>query len=231
MKRILVSAVILLLAAQISQAQTTQTEKRDHRGFSKVAFALSGDVMISLGNTYSVELEGDRDYLREVETEVVGDELRIRRDKWFDSGNKKVTVRITMPAIEGISVSGSGKVTVSDPLRGDELDVAISGSGRALLRDVALGEVECSISGSGSLNIDGNGTIRELELSISGSGGYQGETTGINVLEARISGSGSCNCNVKEMLRASISGSGSIIYSGNPKIDASVSGSGKVRMR
>lgn len=231
MKKIFASAFILILFAQVSLAQTTQSEKRDLRGFSKVAFALSGDVFISLGNTFSVELEGDRDYLSEVKTEIVGDELRIRRDKWFDSGNKRVTVRITMPALDGISVSGSGRVTVNDPLRGDELDVAISGSGRALLRDVALGEVECSISGSGSLNIDGNGTIRELGLSISGSGGYQGETTGINVLEARISGSGSCNCNVKEMLRASISGSGNILYSGNPKIDASVSGSGKVRMR
>ena len=231
MKRIFASAFILILFAQVSLAQTTQTEKRDLRGFNKVSFALSGDVFISLGNTFSVELEGDRDYLREVKTELVGNELRIRRDKWFDSGNRRVTVRITMPALEGISVSGSGRVTVNDPLRGDELEVAISGSGRALLRDVALGEVECSISGSGSLNIDGNGTIRELDLSISGSGGYQGETTGINVLEARISGSGSCNCNVKEMLRASISGSGNIFYSGNPKIDASVSGSGKVRMR
>ncbi len=231
MKRIFASAFILILFAQVSLAQTTQTEKRDLRGFNKVSFALSGDVFISLGNTFSVELEGDRDYLREVKTELVGNELRIRRDKWFDSGNRRVTVRITMPALEGISVSGSGRVTVNDPLRGDELDVAISGSGRALLRDVALGEVECSISGSGSLNIDGNGTIRELDLSISGSGGYQGETTGINVLDARISGSGSCNCNVKEMLRASISGSGHIIYSGKPKIDASVSGSGKVRMR
>lgn len=231
MKKNFASAFILILFAQVSLAQTTQSEKRDLRGFSKVAFALSGDVFISLGNTFSVELEGDRDYLSEVKTEIVGDELRIRRDKWFDSGNKRVTVRITMPALDGISVSGSGRVTVNDPLRGDELDVAISGSGRALLRDVALGEVECSISGSGSLNIDGNGTIRELGLSISGSGGYQGETTGINVLEARISGSGSCNCNVKEMLRASISGSGNILYSGNPKIDASVSGSGKVRMR
>lgn len=231
MKKIFASAFILILFAQVSLAQTTQSEKRDLRGFSKVAFALSGDVFISLGNTFSVELEGDSDYLREVKTEIVGDELRIRRDKWFDSGNKRVTVRITMPALEGISVSGSGRVTVNDPLRGDELDVAISGSGRALLRDVALGEVECSISGSGSLNIDGKGTIRELDLSISGSGGYQGETTGINVLEARISGSGSCNCYVKEMLRASISGSGNIFYSGNPKIDASVSGSGKVRMK
>lgn len=231
MKKILASAIIIVFAVQASLAQTTQIVSRDVSGFTRVSFAVPGEVIISLGAGYSVEMEGDRDFLTEVQTEVVGHELRIKRDKWFDSGNKKVIVRITMPVLDGLSVSGSGKVTVSDPLRGDDLDVAISGSGRAILRDVALGEVECSISGSGSLIITGEGTVRKLGISISGSGGYQGETTGVDILNARISGSGSCDCYVKEMLRASISGSGSVIYSGNPKIDASVSGSGKVRMR
>ncbi len=231
MKKIFALAIIVIFTVQASQAQTAYTEKRELSGFSEVSFGVSGEVFISLGKGFSVELEGDRDYIREIITEVTGDELRIRREKWFDSGNRKVIVRITMPALDGLSVSGSGRVTVNDPLRGDELDVSISGSGKAFLRDVALGEVECAISGSGSLILAGKGTIRELEISISGSGDYQGETTGVNVLEARISGSGSCDCHVNEMLRASISGSGDIIYSGTPKIDAAVSGSGKVRMR
>lgn len=231
MKKILILAFLSIFAAQASQAQTAYTEKRQVSGFSEVSFAVSGEAIITLGKDYSVELEGDRDYISDIITEVVGDELRIKREKWYDSGNKKVIVRITMPAIDGISVSGSGSVRINDPLRGDELDVAISGSGKAFIRDVALGKVECAISGSGSLNVDGNGTIKTLEISISGSGDYQGEATGIGVLEARISGSGSCNCHVTEMLRASISGSGSVHYSGNPKIDAAVSGSGKVRMK
>lgn len=231
MKKILILAVLMIFAVQASRAQTAYTEKRQVSGFSEVSFAVSGEALITLGKDYRVELEGDRDYVNEIITEVVGDELRIRRDKWFDSGNRKVIVRITMPAIDGISVSGSGSVRVNDPLRGDELDVAISGSGKAFIHDVALGEVGCAISGSGSLNVAGNGTIKKLEISISGSGDYQGEATAINVLEARISGSGSCDCRVTEKLNASISGSGSVLYSGNPKIDAAVSGSGKVRMK
>lgn len=231
MKKILILAVLTLFAAQASQAQTAYTEKRQVSGFDEVSFAVSGEALITLGKEFRVELEGDKDYIDEIITEVVGGELRIKREKWFDTGNKKVIVRITMPALDGISVSGSGSVKVNDPLRGDELDVAISGSGKAFIRDVELGEVGCAISGSGSLNVTGKGTIKKLEISISGSGDYQGETTGIGVLEARISGSGSCDCYVTEMLRASISGSGSVLYSGNPKIDAAVSGSGKVRMK
>lgn len=231
MKKSFALAVILAFAVQLAQAQTPYTERRDVSGFSEVGFAVAGEVIIDLGATFSVVLEGDRDYISEIETKVYGDVLRIKRDKWFDTGNRKVVVRITMPAIDGISVSGSGKVTVNDPLKGGDLDIAVSGSGKAFLRDVALDEVECSISGSGSLIIDGSGTVKRLEINISGSGDYLGETTSVETLEASISGSGSCDCLVTGMLKAAISGSGNITYSGNPKIDAAVSGSGKVRMK
>ncbi|MBE0677527.1 MAG: DUF2807 domain-containing protein [Bacteroidales bacterium] len=231
MKKSFVFAALLLLVTQLSQAQDPFTERRDVSGFSEVGFAVSGEVIISLGDKYSVVLEGDRDYIREIETKVYGNELRIKRDKWFDTGNKKVVVRITMPDLEGVSVSGSGRVTVNDPLKGGDLDIGISGSGKAFLRDVALSNVECSISGSGSLNITGEGTVNRLEINISGSGDYVGEATRVETLEAAISGSGSCDCYVTGMLKASISGSGNIRYSGNPKIDAAVSGSGKVRSK
>lgn len=231
MKKIFVFTAILMFVLQASQAQTPYTERRDVSGFSEVAFAVSGEVIISLGSQYSVVLEGDRDYIKEIETKVNGRELVIKRDKWFDTGNRKVLVKITMPELKGVSVSGSGRVTVNDPLRGGDLDIGISGSGKAMLGDVALNNVECSISGSGSLNITGEGTVEYLEINISGSGDYVGEAVKVGTLEAAISGSGSCDCYVTGMLKASISGSGNIRYSGSPKIDAAISGSGKVRMK
>lgn len=231
MKKLFALAVLVILAVQATQAQTAYTEKRNVSGFSEVGFGVAGELIISLGNEYSVVLEGDRDYISEIETIVSGGELRIKRDKWFDAGNSKVVVRITMPDLEGVSVSGSGRVTVNDPLKGGDLDISISGSGKAFLRDVALSDVECHISGSGSLNIAGSGTIERLEMNISGSGDYVGADTRVGTLEANISGSGSCDCHVTGMIRASISGSGHINYSGNPKIDAAISGSGKVRMK
>jgi hypothetical protein len=231
MKKSITVAALLLLFITVSQAQNPYTETRNVSGFSKVGFAVAGEVFINLGQGYSVVLEGDKDYIEDIETRVSGNELQIKRNKWFDSGNKRVTVRITMPSLEGISVSGSGKVTVNDPLRGKDLDVAISGSGKAFLGDVTLTDVECHISGSGSLNIAGTGSIDVLEVNISGSGDYKGEAAKVGTLRASISGSGSCDCYVTDLIKAAISGSGSIWYSGDPKIDAAISGSGKVRMK
>lgn len=231
MKRSVILAALLIVAITVLQAQTGYTETRNVSGFSKISFAVAGEVYIDFGQTFKVVLEGDRDYIREIETKVQGDDLVIKRDKWFDAGNRRVIVRITMPSINGISVSGSGKVTVSDPLRGDDLKVSISGSGKALLGDVTLKNVDCHVSGSGSLNVSGTGSIDNLTISISGSGDYNGESAKVGTLKASISGSGNCDCYVTDLIKASISGSGSISYSGNPKIDAAISGSGKVRMK
>jgi len=231
MKKSIALAAVLLLVVQASSAQSVYSETRDVSGFTEVSFAVAGEVYIDLGSRYSVVLEGDKGYIGEIETKVTGNVLRIKTEKWFNTGNKKVTVRITMPSLEGVSVSGSGKVTVNDPLKGGDLGIGISGSGKIFLGEVALGEVDCSVSGSGSLNISGDGTIDKLEINISGSGDYIGENTRVKSLDARISGSGNCDCYVTEILRAAISGSGDIRYSGNPKIDAAISGSGKLRMK
>jgi hypothetical protein len=231
MKKSIILAALLILTVMALQAQTDYTETRDMSGFSKVSFAVAGEVYIDLGQSYSVVLEGNRDYIKDIVTRVEGKNLVIKRDNLFDTGNRKVTVRITMPALEGISVSGSGKVIVNDPLRGDDLNVSISGSGKALLGDVTVKNIECHISGSGSLNIAGAGTVDYLGINISGSGDYNGEAARIGTLKASISGSGKCDCNVTDLIKAAISGSGSIYYSGNPKIDAAISGSGKVRMK
>jgi hypothetical protein len=231
MKKSVFLAALMLLFATASQAQTTYTETRNLSGFSKIGFAVAGEVYITLGNSYSVVLKGDRDFVKDIETHVSGDELMIKRDNWFEFINEKVIVEITMPALDGIRVSGSGKVIANDPLREKELDMSISGSGKIILKEIAIDDMECHISGSGSLLIEGPGTVGELGISISGSGSLNGEDVKVGKLDAHISGSGNCDCDVTDLIKASISGSGSIYYSGNPKIDASISGSGKVRMK
>ena len=231
MKTLLSSAFALLLLVSTATAQDSYKETRNVSDFDEVSFCLAGEVYISIGQGFNVVLEGDKEYLDEVETKVSGGELVIKRDSWVNFNNQKVIVRITMPALNGIDVSGSGKVTVTDPLKSDDFEADISGSGKIYLKEVTMGDVECDISGSGSFVAEGTGSMRSLEVDISGSGSYKGESTKIGSFEASISGSGSCDCYVTDMLRASISGSGSIWYSGNPKIDASISGSGKVRTK
>jgi len=206
-------------------------ETRDVAGFTKVGFGVSGNLYINRGSKFEVILEGDNSLLENIVTEVSGDRLVIKKKSWRLNINEKVTIYITMPEIEGLNVSGSGKAEIRDAFRSENLNLSVSGSGNLLTSDINATTMKCSISGSGNIIIGGSGEFSEADLSISGSGSYRGEDAQIESVEISISGSGNCSCNVKESLRVRVSGSGDVTYTGNPKIDARISGSGKVRSR
>lgn len=223
--------VAFTAAAGFSKDSEVVKETRNLTGFTKVSFGISGDLFINLGSEFTVVLEGEKSLLEEIDTEVSGSKLLIGNDSWHSHNNQRVTVYITMPEITGLGVSGSGKAELKDAVKAEDLDLAVSGSGRILTSDLTVGELNIGISGSGDIIIGGNGDAAEADISISGSGNYTGESLKIKEAEFSISGSGSCKCNVTDNLSASVSGSGNVTYLGNPKIDAKVSGSGRVRSK
>jgi len=234
MKRVSFIAVAFLLtvfSTAFIYGQSTEKETRNLSGFTKVSFGVPGNLYIHLGSDYKVVLEGDKDFLAEIETEVTSGKLVIKKDSWTNFSNKKVVVNITMPSLEGLGVSGSGQAEVIDALRAGELSLGVSGSGKLFLNDLSAESIDCGISGSGDVIIKGNGSTGEADISISGSGNYTGEMLKIDIADISISGSGSCHCHVTGSLEAHVSGSGNVTYLGNPKVDARVSGSGRVRSK
>jgi Putative auto-transporter adhesin, head GIN domain len=234
MKRgIILSAVILAMAvlSGFAKGQSGVKETRDVKDFTKVSFGVAGNLYINIGPEFKVVLEGEKKDLEDIITEVSGGRLVIKKDNWRFNMNEKITAYVTMPELRALGVSGSGKAEIKDAVKGDQLDLNVSGSGKIYTNEVSVSELGCSISGSGNIVAGGNGTADKADISISGSGNYNGESFKIGSAEIHISGSGNCNCNVTESLRASVSGSGDITYDGNPRVDAHVSGSGKVRSK
>lgn len=233
MKNLLFSASLLVATVFFyGNSYGQDRENRDVSGFTQVSFGISGNLFIKTGPQFSLVLEGDKNILDDIETEVSGNKLVIRKKNWRSSlRDEKVIVNLTMPQIEGLSVSGSGKAEILNPVESDNLNLAVSGSGKILISDLNADDLNCAISGSGDIILGGKGSVDDGEISISGSGSFSGEAVEIDHLEIGVSGSGNCICNVKETLDASVSGSGDVLYSGNPKIDARVSGSGRVRSR
>lgn len=234
MKKLIFIAVSLLLTVLSTvsvNGQSAGKETRNVTGFTKVSFGVPGNLYIRIGPDFKVILEGDKDFLAEIETMVSGGRLVIKQDNWNRNFNKKVIVNITMPSVEGLSVSGSGQAEITDAVKAGDLDLVVSGSGKLFVNDLTADNLDCRISGSGDVIIKGSGSVSESEVSISGSGSYAGEGLKINTAAINISGSGNCLCNVAGTLEARVSGSGNITYIGNPRIDARVSGSGRVRSK
>ena len=235
-RRIILPALILVIAllSGFANGQSGDKETRNVKDFTKVSFGVSGNLYINIGPEFKVIIEGEKKYLDEIITEVSGGKLVIKNENWRMNNwrmNEKVTVYITMPELNGLGVSGSGKAEIKDAIKTSELNLSVSGSGKLYASDVTVSNLDCSISGSGDISLGGDGSSSKAGISISGSGNYFGESFKISSAEIHISGSGNCECNVTESLRASISGSGNVTYGGNPKLDAHVSGSGKVRSR
>lgn len=227
MKKNLLLIIFALLFSSAGMAQDRQ--KRDIDGFKSLSLGVAGDLYLKQGNSFSVELEGDKDLLEVIETEVRNGRLVIRRSNWRIMRNAQVTVYITMPEINGLSVSGSGTLEAKGPVNGDDLDISVSGSGKIILNDLKAERVDCSISGSGNIRLKGSANDY-VELSISGSGKFDGEEFRTGDMEIDISGSGNCRCWVEGDLEARVSGSGDIYYKGDTKrVDARISGSGKIR--
>lgn len=206
---------------------TAGQEVRELPDFYGIAIGVSADVFYTPGNTHEIRIEGNERDVKDLVTKVEGGILKIKYDNWR-AGHSKLTLYITSEELSRVSVSGSAHFNAEKGITSEEMDIAISGSGRVLFPSLASDEMEVTISGSGNAVIE-KGSADEMGVRISGSGKLQAEHFEVSEFEASISGSGSCWITVKDELNARISGSGSVHYHGNPEVNSTSSGSGKVR--
>ena len=104
-------------------------QTRDVPSFSSISLSLAADVHLKQGPKQEVVVEGDKDILDVLKTEVHGKTLKIYLDKWFMRSYKKVTIYITMPEIDGLTITGSGNITAETPVNTSDIDFTITGSG------------------------------------------------------------------------------------------------------
>jgi len=217
---------ICLLPLNIVASDTVK-ETRDLDSFSKIKLTISADIVLSQGSDQQVILEGRPGDLEKILTIVENGSLKIKHDG-IGPGLKKITIFITVPKIEAISVSGSGDIRNDGPMVEEELSIAISGSGNIHFEQLKTEKVNLAISGSGDVLLEGKNK-GEIQIAVSGSGDINCEEFETNMANIVISGSGDCIVNVQEELNVKISGSGDVLYHGSPKVNARASGSGKVR--
>ncbi|MGY2134653.1 head GIN domain-containing protein [Hymenobacter sp. HD11105] len=226
----------LLFVLSAFRLDAAEREARDVPTFTQLNLAGSFNVVLRQGSPQKVEVEADPEDLSHVETTVTNGKLRVgaKQEKkgmgmsWSSYNFKKpVTVYVTMPNIEALGVSGSGSMSAADPIRGGNLNLSVSGSGRLKLNRVQADKLNSSVSGSGNISMTGNSAHHDVNISGSGqvdAPGFRSETCRVS-----ISGSGNCRIEVTKTLDASLAGSGNVYVTGKPQINASTAGSGRVR--
>ncbi len=215
-------------AAAVAQG-VDGTRQFDLRDFTRVELRGPDDVRVQVGSGFAISAQGDPEVLDQLEIARVGDELRIgRKDsdgfRW-GSDDGAVTITVTMPAIRGASLAGSGDLTI-DRATGD-FDGSIAGSGDLTVGALQGGAVDLAVAGSGTLSAAGSAD--RLEMSIAGSGDIRADGLKARGAEVSIAGSGDATAAVTGAAEVSLLGSGSADLGPNARCTVSKLGSGEAR--
>jgi hypothetical protein len=221
MRALTITSVILFLATLtgcyyfgpcIDGSGPVVSETREISGFSGVTNTGSFDIYIQPGEDFIVKVKANENLLPIIETYVSGYTLYVRtKDDACFRSSAPVEVYISMPELEVLTLSGSGRI-FAEKAYTPVFECINSGSGQVVIDTVHSHDLTAGNSGSGLIRI-GNVDATQVGFFQSGSGTIDGGMIhGTSELKIRHSSSG----NVKAMIH------------GGRMVDGVLSGSGKI---
>ncbi len=187
------------------------------------------NITVSEGATQNVELSGYENILKHIKTEVKQGVLYISfdLDDTWTVNDDDMEVRITMPSIKMLSLSGAPDVNIHGNVSGKEFKLDVSGASEVVIDNINVENLSADLSGAPQLDIRG-GNVKNASYEISGVGKIEAFPMQTEETSASISGAAESEVNVSRKLEANISGAGSIKYKGSPEVIKHISGVGSV---
>ena len=192
----------------IQGSGTAKSEQRNVSGFSKIEAGGAMNIEITAQGDFSVTVEADDNLLQYIKTETRGDTLKIYSEGKI-SPKTKMNVKISMPDIEGLDVSGASNAVVSN---------------------VKTDSLELNASGASKIKIEGE--AKDLDSDASGASKIDAENLRVENAKVEASGASSSTVSATGELKADASGASSIYYTGEPKnINQKSSGASSVKKK
>lgn len=214
MKKVFLFPILILSLASCSKESLrgsgdTITETRTIGSFTDVELSGSGDMEVIPSNERRVEITGYRNLVSEYETEVKGGTLKCGFDNdVMNVRNNNIRVRLYTPDLGGVTLNGSGEISV--------------------LSNGDLGLVDATINGSGEITVS-QPEAANRDFEINGSGKIFARDAAGKSVRTEINGSGEIETTAYDNLDVRISGSGKVLYWGDPRITTNIDGSGEVK--
>ena len=184
------------------------TETRNLVNFREINAGNAVELEIRARKDFAVSVETNENLLREVFTEVRGDELVIST-KDIKSPAGKIKVRISLPQLARLEMWGASTATVTD---------------------VASETLAVQVSGSSSLTLGGEAV--NLQISAVGASTVNAENLQAEKAEAKANGASNITLYASKELVAETLGASNVFYLGNPKtVKPTIVGSGVVQKK
>ena len=235
MRVAIIGAALLAGACGGGHAEERDDGPTVQRGFEVGAFeriALEGshDVVVTVGGAPSVRAEGSERAIERLEVVVEDGELHIRsrqRSGWLSFGSQRsATVHVTVPALSGATVAGSGEISIAR-VEGEAFEGHIAGSGELEIADLRVRAASFTIGGSG--HVRAGGIADRTEVAIGGSGDVDLSGLRSRTAAVRIGGSGNARLHATETADVRVAGSGNVEVTGGARCSVEKHGSGNVR--
>jgi Putative auto-transporter adhesin, head GIN domain len=182
----------------------TATEYRELAPFATVELAGANSVTVRVGPAQSVAVTADDNLVDHVTTTVRSGRLSIANDGSFTT-KTPMTVAVSVPSLDGVTLSGSGTVIV-EGVTGTDFIADLSGTGTLVA----------------------SGTVDRLTAVLSDTGTVELQGLVAQDVIARLGGTGEMNVHATSTLDATLTGTGSIIYFGSPFVTTHDTGPGSI---
>jgi len=203
-------AVVLLALAAGCGGGPDVTETRDVAAFDRLEISDNVEVDVTPGDSPEVLVTAGRDVIDHVHTDSSGGVLHIDIvDRGIVIGPDPfddVRVQVSIGALEGVRVEGSGDVTLTG-VDHDALEIEIEGAG----------------------DIEASGTVGTLTATIEGAGDADLSQLAASTARVTVEGAGDAQLNVTDRLDVTVQGAGDVSYRGDPAVTSSVEGAGDLR--
>lgn len=199
--------------------------------FNRIFMKDNVNVVVTKGPSYKLTLEGGKNLLSGIETEIIDSVLIISNANtfnWVRTYDEEITAYLTLPQISEIRYESVGNLTNTDTIVEDSLNVQVNGGSGYIDLIVKTGIIKLSIiTGSADLKVSGSTGISFVFLG--GLGAIRAYDLKSVLLYMHNAGTNNCFVNVSQQLEYQISGIGDIYYKGNPSsISGFITGKGKL---
>jgi len=195
------------MLAQIKGSGKRVMEKRNVTPFMSISTEGAFTIEVTCQKDLGLEVEGDDNVLTVVTSEVSNKVLRLRNTKSYSS-SEPVKFKISVPSLEGLSVTGAGNVDIK-----------------------GLNNEKFEIDAEGAPTINAAGNTKIINIDRSGAGKI--DTHNLHASRAVVESKGvaQIDLDVADQLDVTISGPSSVYYKGDPVVNKTINGPGKVERR
>jgi hypothetical protein len=213
------------------------TRSYDYTGFTGIDVGSALSVEVTPASTYSVAITAGEKVLDHVRVSLADNILKINMegwsvDWWFGRGMPKI--KITMPVLEQINLSGSSDGTAMGFKSDKDFTVKVSGASD-LETDMETGHFTAVVSGasnvkgrltaagsdielSGASDIDLTGSGGDIKLHASGASSIALLYYKVNNADVDFSGASDGSLDISGRLDIKLSGASDLKYAGNPTL-------------